>query len=1398
MSSPTLLNVSSIFTPTKTFGNSSPLDNVAMRNSTAQVSHSLRSGGSSRPSVYPMHSAQVSVTGPIGNRTSGHSHLIHASGLYQASHKNSSFASGHAKKTGAVPQSITSLPRPTAYLSGTPIWPSNATLPPGHDSGIMGLLDNNYCTMGQSCATCSNYNAQSCSCANSVSKWFDDNKHTTVTTRTCFSSYYGKIPGTTQPQTCFLTTLVQPIESYKAPAKCCDKCNIRAAEVQVIFWSDSDKSIVTKGGRNATITTLSATERVIDESTLVSGGFTFLSPSVYVSYNSLQASISCVTTKMAAAAWTGMGPVHNTIRAYDPGALSRAKCFGPDVDGLYLGYQFPDGFSLGTHNGWERFHYQELLTPPPEEELISRYQTCFNPPLKTKIPGSAASAIHAYPRLSIPKDVTDIDTLWKSWGRGTCTPVGLGAMDPPRALTKKSIMVPVVATTTAQDGASGQTAVPALPAAGPSDPAEAVETKTSAAVSPSTQEDESSSEPSSTPSPPLPPDSIVTTSSPIVDPIGTLDPNDPGLSWAGQDHGSSQPEPISESATEKPDPGQAPSPLPAAVPQPEQQASPTPATKVLESQNNVQQSVPYSPQISAGQSGNMKPNNAPIIDPNSIPITLSPTNSTPAPQASPNPSANDIAHFIAQGFLGGQPQPPSSPGSQPPLNGQIAQNDGSGSNLGGNVPANAPGVSSHVEPGVVNNAPATNGVGQNAPPTAASPNLILGNNQIVQSSNGGLQIGGQTLVPGSQATVSGQIIDHPNPSTLVANGKTYNVIPVSGSNPLVIGNQPVQRGSSGAVIVADTTVQPDQPATISGHTYSLAGSSNVVVDQNTYALPPSENAYLIQAQPTPTQNSPVNSQVTLANGVVVRPQVAIPSSPSSGASQVYAFPNGEAASVGGNPIIVYGTTYSALPSNQGFLVNGASTLPILAPSPGIRSLFSIGSQVVTAAPSGLILPSATVSPGGPAVTISGTPVSLDASSHLYVGSSVADLGAEPKTSSLFVGSEVITPAPGGFTVGGMTITPGGPATIISGTEVSLDASSHLYVGSSTISLSAGGAQSPLTVGSETITPAPTGFVLPSGSVSPNGPAVTISGTVLSLDASSHLQVGNSVMTLSDVPSVTSSIFTVGTETFTANPTGFNIGSMRVTPGGAASIVAGTTVSLAQDGRLILGTSTLALAPPPMQSVFAVGSETFTANPTGFAIGSVTMTHGGPGEVVAGTTLSLEQNGMLVLGTKTLSLYPMTSQSIFTVGTETFTANPTGFPIASASLIPGGPAITIADTVVSLEQNGLLVIGSNTMTLPSSTGSVSTTPTKVVVTSVLRSSGTPLESATTSANMNAGIAAGPSLTAANGEDLADDKSSSSGVTHGHGNAAMKGIIWDWNIIIAVWTFIVALKAVEGSL
>lgn len=161
---------------------------------------------------------------------------------------------------------------------------------------------------------------------------------------------------------------------------------------------------------------------------------------------------------------------------------------------------------------------------------------------------------------------------------------------------------------------------------------------------------------------------------------------------------------------------------------------------------------------------------------------------------------------------------------------------------------------------------------------------------------------------------------------------------------------------------------------------------------------------------------------------------------------------------------------------------------------------------------------------------------------------------------------------------------------------------------------------------------------------------------------------------SPIPPPSQSIFTVGAQTITANPTGFIINNAAVIPGGSPHTLDGTTTSLDRSGVLTIGTSSISLTNPLSSTVLAVAGQTFTANPSAFSIAGTIISAGGPAVTIKGTAISLDQSGALAIGSSTIHL---TDPSLAPFPTEAFT-------VAGQTFTPNPSAFSIAGTTISAD------------------------------------------------------------------------------------------------------------------
>lgn len=315
-------------------------------------------------------------------------------------------------------------------------------------------------------------------------------------------------------------------------------------------------------------------------------------------------------------------------------------------------------------------------------------------------------------------------------------------------------------------------------------------------------------------------------------------------------------------------------------------------------------------------------------------------------------------------------------------------------------------------------------------------------------------------------------------------------------------------------------------------------------------------------QPTPTPNAPspvvvgslTFNPILLGGSPIGQSPTARNNSPYhisqaiSGTGGTYASPDPKApdrpaAESGTRPFVEVGATATPV-------VSGAQSGSPQTNGP----LGTVAGQIISGDHSHAVINGQTILPGSVA-TVSGTPVSLGGP-NLVIGTTLI-----PLPSADIAGASA---QPSAFSVAGTIVSSGGPPITVPGTPISRG-QSGLVVGSSTVPLTDTAQNIPQSLSAQI-------FSIDGTGVTVGGPAVTISGTRISVGPS-YIEVGSKIVAL-----LTSSVFSVGRQSFVPHGHGFSIDGTILTPGGPAVTVAGTEVSLDKSSELIVGPS----PPPPLQ------------------------------------------------------------------------------------------------------------------------------------------------------------------------------------------------------------------------
>ncbi len=402
----------------------------------------------------------------------------------------------------------------------------------------------------------------------------------------------------------------------------------------------------------------------------------------------------------------------------------------------------------------------------------------------------------------------------------------------------------------------------------------------------------------------------------------------------------------------------------------------------------------------------------------------------------------------------------------------------------------------------------------------------------------------------------------------------------------------------------------------------------------------------------------------------------------------------------------------------GALINGAlggGSVPAPAPSPAFTPhlVTALGQTLSITDPSAVPIAGSILSVGGPAHISDGKYYSLAPSGNLIAGT----LAPSPKPLTPLVlsvaGSTYTANSASEFFVAGQTLTPGGQI-LVASTPVSLYPSADAAVvgGSTQVLTTATSTPNPAVLkfaGSTYTANAASEFVVAGQTLSPGG-QIAVSSTILSLAPSANFAViGTSTQLLTTTaPTSNQAILKFAGSTYTADSASqFTIAGQILGPGGTIT-ASGTTISMPQGTDFaVVGTSTQFLAAASAilteeAPVLTWDGSTYTADAASdFVIGSKTLTPGGI-ITVLGTPIRLAQGaGDVVIGssTQTLSSAVITPADVLTVGGQIITANPTGFAVAGATVLPGGTGVMVAGTLVSLAPGGTLAVGNSTTVLP---------------------------------------------------------------------------------------------------
>ncbi|MCJ1292886.1 hypothetical protein MMC34_004439 [Xylographa carneopallida] len=256
--------------------------------------------------------------------------------------------------------------------------------------------------------------------------------------------------------------------------------------------------------------------------------------------------------------------------------------------------------------------------------------------------------------------------------------------------------------------------------------------------------------------------------------------------------------------------------------------------------------------------------------------------------------------------------------------------------------------------------------------------------------------------------------------------------------------------------------------------------------------------------------------------------------------------DGKTLQPGGSAVTQSNRVFSLDPSDSLIPIQPTQTAPgvLITPPPVLPA--GLQSLTISPMPSGAVLiGGSTLVPGGSAITISGTPISLAPSGALVVG-----------------GSSIMMP----------NMAPNDPIATISATSLSsLAPGVVVFDGTSTIPLSP---QQDITLGSQLFPISrngPSTIIVGGHTLAPSAGAATIGGQVLSLEASGALVAGGTqTIALPPPPALD---ITIGGQSFSVDPLGASavaVASLTLVVAGPGVTINGSLVTLASGEVVVVG------------------------------------------------------------------------------------------------------------------------------------------------------------------------------------------------------------------------------------
>ena len=334
---------------------------------------------------------------------------------------------------------------------------------------------------------------------------------------------------------------------------------------------------------------------------------------------------------------------------------------------------------------------------------------------------------------------------------------------------------------------------------------------------------------------------------------------------------------------------------------------------------------------------------------------------------------------------------------------------------------------------------------------------------------------------------------------------------------------------------------------------------------------------------------------------------------------------------------------------QNQVASGSDSIQGTDSDSALRTTIKIGDQEVTIGRNGIILNAQTLTPHGKPVTMPGL-AAVNEGSDIVHGDQIYHLTMPEDSPTLNVAGHSIQSLPCGALVNSVYIKAGDPSTTVSGAKFTIDTAGHIYIDDQEYDLPLGSSSPSTILANGAIVTAFANGVLISGTIFTAGaPIVTVDNTALSLDVDQNLifnPTAQPIPTLYNthkVQPLPDQVATKIVDNMQHVPDGISIAGSVITKDAPAITI--SSDPMLPDPSVLVFDNDLVTLQIDKSALFptSLAGHIVTSIASGIVIdGKYTVLAGHQATTIDGILLSPDQAGELVVGSQTMTVDDLTN------------------------------------------------------------------------------------------------------------------------------------------------------------